>query len=186
MKFKKDDEGKLVLDDSGDPIAVDDAGEAIDLSKVVAIGKYQRTESERDTYQEQNATLQADIAKLQESAGSAEELKAKVDELTAKAAAEATEFETKLAAAEREHAIETALLAAGCRDTKAARTHIAAEAVTVADGKISGLDLDALQKERPYLFTPSATASTGAKPNGPAKASAEQENEKFINLVKGI
>lgn len=66
MKFKKDGDGKLVLDDNGDPIAISAGSEPIDLTKVVSIAKHDRVAGERDEHKERAESLQKQITGLQE------------------------------------------------------------------------------------------------------------------------
>lgn len=182
MKFKKDDEGKLVLDDNGDPIAVSESGEVIPLDKVVSLGKHQRIEGERDELKAKVAELEGQIAELAKGAGDAEALKAKVEELTAKVEADKTEYDARMAVRDKEYALDTALLKAGCRDTKAARAHVDIESAKVEDGKLVGLDLEAFKKDKPYLFGQvethsSAAASSGAGALDPEKMSVSEYAE---------
>jgi hypothetical protein len=172
VKFKKDDEGKLVLDDAGDPIAISESGEVIPLDKVVSVGKYSRVEAERDELKTKVGELEGQIAELGKGAGDAEALKAKVDELTARVEADKTEFDARMAVRDKEYALDTALLAAGCRDTKAARAHVDMEALKVEGGKLAGFDPESFKKDRPYLFGETETVSTGLPSNG-ASESAE-------------
>jgi vacuolar-type H+-ATPase subunit I/STV1 len=170
VKWKKDDEGKLVLDDSGDPIAIDESGNAIDLSRVVAAGKHERVVSERDEYKTKAGDLEKQIDDLKQSVGNADELKTKVEELTSKAEQEKSEFETRLAAKDKEYALDTALLDAGVpgKRLKAAKALIDLESVKVDDGKLAGLDLAAFKKDNSYLFEtvqPKKTAAPSSSPS---------------------
>lgn len=169
MKFKKDDEGTLVLDDAGDPIAVTETGEVIPLDKVVSLGKHQRIEGERDELKAKVAELEGQIAELGKGSADAEALKAKVDELTAKVETDKTEFEARMAVRDKEYALDTALLAAGCRDTKAARAHVDMDGLKVEGGRLAGFDPESFKKDRPYLFGPAETQSSAA-PSGGAGA----------------
>lgn len=176
MKFKKDEEGKLVLDDNGDPIAVDEKGDAIDLSKVVAAGKHERVTGELEEYKAKVGDLEAKIEDLNKSVGNAEELKVKVAELTEATEKAKADFESKLAeretefaSKERDNAIDKALLGAGLQGEnrlKAARALIDMEAVKYEDGKLSGLDLDTFKQENDYLFATGKTVKTALKSDG--------------------
>lgn len=180
--FKKDAEGKLELDDKGDPIPIEDDGDkkadedAGEEKKVVSLGKYQRIEGERDEYKSKAADLEKQIASLTKSVGNADELKAKVEELTTKSESERVEFETRMAARDKEYALDTTLLAAGCRDTKAARAHVDFDAIKVEDGKLSGFDAEAFKKDKPYLFNTTEKVSSAAASSG---AGAETEASVF-------
>lgn len=160
MRFKKDDEGKLVLDDGGDPIAIDSAGEVIPLDKVVSLGKHQRIEGERDEYKTRVETLEAQISELQKVSGDKDELEKKLTEMAADAEKTRTDLESRMAAKDKEYAVEAALLKAGCRDTTAARAHVDMDAIKIEDASLKGLDIEAFKKDRPYLFGPSDTVDT--------------------------
>lgn len=166
MNWKKDEDGALVLDENGDPIALSESGEVIPLDKVVSLGKHARVESERDELKAQVDKLAADIEALNASAGDAEKLKAEVERITAESETAKTEWEGKLASREKEFAIESELLRAGCRDTKAARAHIDADALELKDGNLSGLDLESFKKDRAYLFDKPKKVDTGLPPSG--------------------
>lgn len=166
MNWKKDEEGALVLDENGDPIALSDKGEVIPLDKVVALGKHQRVEAERDELKARVEQMTADLEELKGKAGDNDALKEQIEKLSADAEAAKSEFEVKLSAAERDHAIEAALLGAGCIDTKSARAHIDADGVKLIDGKLDGLDLEAFRTDRPYLFEADTKVKSAAPSSG--------------------
>lgn len=182
LKFKKDAEGKLVLDDEGNPIAIDGEGNPIPLDKVVSLGKHQRIEGERDEYKSKVEELTGQISELQKSAGNAEELKAKVEELTTKSAATETEFQAKIAARDKEYVLDTALLGAGvpADRLKAAKALVDPEKIAVVNGKLDGLDLDTFKKDAAYLFTESTTVSSAAASRGAAGGDADEAQMRSI------
>ncbi len=186
LKFKKDAEGKLVLDDDGNPIAIDGQGEVIPLDKVVSLGKHQRIETERDEYKDQLATLKGEVESLKTSAGNAEELKTKIEELTTKSATAETEFEKKIAARDKEYVLDTALLGAGvpAARIKAAKALIDSEKVAVVNGKLDGLDLDAFKKDNDYLFGETTTVSSAAASSGTAATDADETQMRSIMGLK--
>ena len=103
MNWKKDEDGKLVVDEGGDPMALSESGEVIPLDKVVSLGKHARVESERDELKAQVDKLTGDIEALNASAGDAEKLKAEVERITAESESAKTEWEGKLASREKNH-----------------------------------------------------------------------------------
>lgn len=188
MKFKKDEDGKLVLDDNGDPIAVGESGEVIPLDKVVSLIKHERIATEREEYKTKVGELEGQIATLKESVGNAEELKAKVEELTTATETAKTEFEARLATEigtrEREYALDTTLLGAGVPQgrLKAAKALIDAESVKLEDGKLQGFDIDAFKKDNDYLFTATQSVDVGAQPRGGSPDSRESAMRAVMGL----
>jgi vacuolar-type H+-ATPase subunit I/STV1 len=181
MKFKRDAEGKLVLDDHGNPILVDDDGKELALDalapvkegddkKVVSLGKYERVEGERDEYKKQLTTLQGEVEGLKTSAGDADALKSKVEELTSGTAKLTEEFDAKMAARDKEHALDTALLGAGVKPAalKAAKAYVDLDTLKLEGEALSGLDLETFKKDQAFLFAPVTKVATGAPSRGGA------------------
>jgi hypothetical protein len=175
VKFKKDDEGKLVLDDAGDPIAISESGEVIPLDKVVSLGKHERVASERDEYKTEVENLRKQIDDLSAKGGSVEEMQKQIDDLKAKAEADKTDFEKRLsdkdvefAARSKEHAIETALVGAGIPNErlKAAKALIDTEKVELSNGQLTGLDLESFKKDNGYLFDAGKKVASAAPASG--------------------
>lgn len=134
----------------------------------IAASKYKQ---ERDEAREKVADLTAQLETLRESVKglkTAEDVQAAVDEALSKSNSEFEATKQKWEQRERELAVSTELAQAGCIDAKAACAHIDLSQVAVGDdGKVSGLDLDALKGSYPYLFGVRQQAgSTGLKPGG--------------------
>lgn len=177
MKFKKDDKGKLELDEKGDPIAITEEGETIPLDKVVSLGKHTRVETERDELKTENAKLTTQIGELSKLTGDKEALEKRITEITEGSEKTKTDLEARLATRDKEYALDTALLGAGVSEKKlkAAHAYVDMEKITVADGKLSGLDLESFKKENDFLFGPpvkvdSAAASRSAGGTDPSEA----------------
>lgn len=178
MKFKKDADGKLVLDDDGDPIAVSDKGEPIDLSKVVALGKHERIASERDEYKGEVEKLRTQIDELSAKSGSVEDLQKQITELKEKAESDKDDFEKRLtdkdaefAANAKDHAIDVALLGVGVDKgmLRAAKALVDPGKMTLSDdGALIGFDGERFKTDYPSLIGSSATLATGAPPSGSA------------------
>lgn len=179
MRFKKDDEGKLVLDDGGDPIAIDSAGEVIPLDKVVSLGKHQRIEGERDELKTEVEKLRGQVTELQKVSGDKEALEKKLAEITDGAEKAKTDLETRMAARDKEYALDTALLKAGCRDTKAARAHVDLEALKLDGEALAGFDADTFKKDRPYLFEASTKVDSAAASKGAGGGLTNDDLEKM-------
>ncbi|MHB1323983.1 MAG: phage scaffolding protein [Coriobacteriia bacterium] len=182
MKFKKDDEGKLVLDDKGDPIAIDEQGEVIPLDKVVSLGKHTRVETERDDYRGQVEKLNGQIADLQKSSGNAEELQKKLDELTEAATKEKADFEGRMGAKDREYALDMSLASLGLTDEakrKAAKALIDAEKLGVEGGKLTGFDSESFKKDNAWLFETTESAASAAASRGAGGGLTIEEAEKL-------
>ena len=140
----------------------------------IAASKYKQ---ERDEAREKVADLTAQIEALRESVKglkTAEDVQAAVDDALSKSNSEFEAVRRKWEERERELAVSTELAQAGCIDSKAACSHIDLSRVAVCeDGKVSGLDIDALRGSYPYLFGVRQQAgSTGVKPSGAADGDA--------------
>ena len=140
----------------------------------IAASKYKQ---ERDEAREKVADLTAQIEALRESVKglkTAEDVQAAVDDALSKSNSEFEAVRRKWEERERELAVSTELAQAGCIDSKAACAHIDLSRVAVGeDGKVSGLDIDALRGSYPYLFGVRQQAgSTGVKPSGAADGDA--------------
>lgn len=167
MKFKKDDEGKLVLDDSGDPVAIDSEGNTIPLDKVVSLGKHKRIEDERNELKSKVDELTKQIGDLQKVAGDAEATKAKLDELVKTAEESQADFEARMAARDREYALDIALRDAGVpKDLITGAKAYIGEEVRYEGGRLTGFDAESFKKERPFLFPKQETFNAGAPPSG--------------------
>lgn len=184
MRFKKDEEGNLVLDDNGDPIAISESGEVIPLDKVVSLGKHQRVEGERDELKRQLGELQGQVEDLKKSAGDKDELEKKLTEISEGAEKAKADFEGRMASRDKEHALETALLKAGCRDTKAARAHVDMEAVSLDGETLKGFDAESFKKDRPYLFDATKKGAAGAPPKGTGDDDDEAQLRSVMGLAK--
>ncbi len=159
MKFRKDDDGKLVLDDNGDPIAVSDKGNVIDLTKIVSEDKHNRIASEREEYKSKVEELQKQIGELSAKSESAEELQKQIAELKASATESESEWKAKLEAREKDHALDTALLGAGVPDKllKAAKAMIDPE---------KGFEPESFKSEYPSFFAPVKRKDSAGQPAG--------------------
>lgn len=140
----------------------------------IAASKYKQ---ERDEAREKVADLTAQIEALRESVKglkTAEDVQAAVDDALSRSNSEFEAVRRKWEERERELAVSTELAQAGCIDSKAACAHIDLSRVAVGeDGKVSGLDVDALRGSHPYLFGVRQQAgSTGVKPSGAADGDA--------------
>jgi vacuolar-type H+-ATPase subunit I/STV1 len=168
VKFKKNEDGTLVLDGDGNPIAVDEGGEVIDLTKVVAVGKHQRIVDELGQTKTRVDELEGQIGDLQKVAGNAEELKTKVEELSGTLETSKSEFSEQLAAKDKEYALDTALLAAGVPSDrlKAAKALVDPAGLTLHDNRLVGLDLDSFKKDNDYLFAATTAVSSAAASAG--------------------
>lgn len=185
MKFKKDDEGKLVLDDKGDPIAVTEEGEVIPLDKVVSLGKFQRVESERDEHKLQAEKLTGQIEDLKKVSGDKEALEKRISELTEASAKDKADLETRMAERDKEHALDTALLGAGVPSArlKAAKALVDSESLKLDGEKLFGLDVETFKKDNAYLFDAAIVVDSAAAARG---AGGSDANEAQMRSVMGL
>jgi len=170
LTYKKDAEGKLVLDDNGDPVLLD---------RVVLAEKHERIAAERDELKTRVDDLDGRIKELSEASGTAEELKAKVDELTAAQEKTASEYEQRMAEREREYALDTALLGAGLKPERLKAAKALIEGVEIRDGKLEGLDLEAFKGANEYLFDVPKEGSAGLPPRGAGGALTQEEIDRM-------
>ena len=77
-----------------------------------------------------------------------------VEKLKTAASDAQKQFDTDLAAVRRDSAVDLMLVQAGARSVKAARAMLdLSKAKLKEDGSVEGVDVDALKKSDPYLFT---------------------------------
>lgn len=174
MKYKRDGD-ELVLDDAGDPILLSDGGEVVDLTKIVSKVKHDRIAAEREEFKTQVDTLSSKIEELSTAGATVEEMRTQIEQIKQSASEEKTAIETRLSEAEskyagalKTHAVETSLLDAGIpkKRLKAALALLDSDKLEYEDGKLSGLDVEALRSDHDYLFDvgeirDSAAASRG-------------------------
>lgn len=109
-----------------------------------------------------NETLDKDLKSALKGAKSQEELTAKINELTEANEKTKTEYETRIAEREKSYQVDSALIGAKAKNTRAVKGLLNLESVTIKEGKVVGLEeqLSALKKSDPYLFEEE-------KPSGP-------------------
>lgn len=105
-------------------------------------------------YKSQIATRDSQIDELSKKAQGNTDLLKQIDDLKAANAKASSDYEAKLSAREKEYLIDTALLGAKSKNTKAVKGLLDLEKVVVKDGKLEGLEdqLVALRKSDAYLF----------------------------------
>jgi hypothetical protein len=118
-----------------------------------------RIQADRDALKAQVVSLEQKLAE----AKTAEDIEA---------AKKAAKDEANLLVLDK--SIDVALIQAGCVNTKATKALIDTTKVSLNGDALEGLDIAALIKDNPYLFSNVPTVSTGAPSAGPAdKAAAE-------------
>lgn len=164
MRFKKDEDGKLVVDENGDPIAIDSEGNPIPLDKVISEGKHtrllSRVEQERDTYKEELEKLRAQVDELSKITNDKEELEKQLATIREESAKTKEELERALQERERTYALDTLLLGAGVPKERLRAAKALIDEVEVEDGQVKGFDLDAFKKENAYLFAQPQVGNT--------------------------
>lgn len=152
----------------------------------VNINKFKRLEAKYEDLKKQYEETSTKLSELSTSSGSVDDLKRQIDDLKSANETALNDANARFATAEKDHAIEAALLKAGCKDTLAARAHIDSNEVTIKDGKIAGLDVEALKKDRGYLFGAVAPAGTagGGNPEGDTGTSTSDKIADVFGLNK--
>lgn len=141
---------------------------------VVSYAKYRREvdelTKERDGLKGELANRDQQIADITAKAGNAEDLQKALDDANAANAQYKQDAEAREAGMRRDFAIEAALRDMGARNVVAARALIdndAAEKAKVGeDGKVSGIDFDAIKTANPYLFADQQRFDTGGTQTG--------------------
>lgn len=154
-----------------------EGGESTEPQKdVVSYAKYRREvdelTKERDDLKDEIANRDQQIADITAKAGNAEDLQKALDEANAANAQYKQDAEAREAGMRRDFAIETTLRDLGARNVVAARALIDKEALEKAeigdDGKVSGIDFDAIKTANPYLFADQQRFDTGGTQKGGA------------------
>lgn len=131
------------------------------------------------------------IKELQKSGNLTAEQKNKIDELTAKLEQQETKYQQELTTTKRGYALEQALAKAKARDIKSVLPHI--DQSKLAWGEDHSLagglkeQLDALQKEKSFLFdtetTPTTKPSFGGQPGGQTLTGVEALQARFADKL---
>lgn len=150
-------------------------GESTEPQKdVVSYAKYRREvdelTKERDSLKDEIANRDKQIADITAKAGNAEDLQKALDEANAANAQYKQDAEAREAGMRRDFAIEATLRDLGARNVVAARALIDKDALAKAevgeDGKVSGIDFDAIKTANPYLFADQQRFDTGGNQTG--------------------
>lgn len=92
-----------------------------------------------------------------------------------------TKYNADIQAMQKDNAVDMAILNAKGKNTKAIKALLNLENVTLKDGKLEGLDLEAIKKSDPYLFTVEET-----KPQGNGNNSAGQRVDEAAAIKSQI
>lgn len=110
---------------------------------------------------------------LKKSSGDNAELKAQIEELQKKNTEQAKAHAAEMAQLKLDNAVDTALTAAGAKNSKAVKALLDMSKVKLGeDGKLSGWDeqISAVQKSDSYLFNAKQPANKGIKGFNPGKS----------------
>jgi seryl-tRNA synthetase len=142
---------------------------------VVSYAKYKRETEELKADLEAARTelknRDAQIGDITKKAGDAEALQKALDDAKSANDKYKTDAEAKESAMKRDFAVDSALRDMGARNIKAARALIDQDALgkaEVKEGKVSGIDFDAIKTANPYLFADKERFGTGGDPKGSA------------------
>lgn len=129
---------------------------------------------------EENKTLKQSVSDrdkqlndLKKSSGDNAELKAQIEELQKKNTEQAKAHAAEMAQLKLDNAVDTALTAAGAKNSKAVKALLDMSKVKLGeDGKLSGWDeqISAVQKSDSYLFNAKQPANRGIKGFNPGKS----------------
>ena len=127
-----------------------------ELKNYVEKSKYDEVSEENKTLKTSVSDRDKQLETLKASAGDNEELKKQIETMKQQNADREKAHKAELAQLKLDNAIETALTAAGARNTKAVRALLDISKVKLGeDGRLAGWDeqLKAVQKSDSYLFT---------------------------------
>lgn len=127
-----------------------------ELKAYVDKSKYDETIEENKTLKTQVTDRDKQLETLKASAGDNEELKKQIETMKQQNAEQEKAHKAELSQLKLDNAIDTALTAAGARNTKAVKALLDVSKVKLGeDGKLSGWDeqLAAVRKSDAYLFT---------------------------------
>jgi small-conductance mechanosensitive channel len=129
---------------------------------------------------EENKTLKQSVSDrdkqlndLKKSSGGNAELKAQIEELQKKNTEQAKAHAAEMAQLKLDNAVDTALTAAGAKNSKAVKALLDMSKVKLGeDGKLSGWDeqISAVQKSDSYLFNAKQPVNKGIKGFNPGKS----------------
>lgn len=129
---------------------------------------------------EENKTLKQSVSDrdkqlndLKKSSGDNAELKAQIEELQKKNTEQAKAHAAEMAQLKLDNAVDTALTAAGAKNSKAVKALLDMSKVKLGeDGKLSGWDeqISAVQKSDSYLFNAKQSANKGIRGFNPGKS----------------
>lgn len=146
-----------------------------------------------DEVNNQNKELKANLAErdnqlkdLGEKAKGNEELTKKIAELTETNKKLSEEYEAKIAAREREYAIDGELSKIGAKNLKAVKALLDDEKIVVKDGQIVGLNeqIETIKKNDAYLFneTQPTPPGKGGNPLNPPSGGGINDFSDFIKM----
>lgn len=149
-----------------------------------AVQKYQDDAAELKTAKAEVATLKGQLADRDKQladlgAADVKNLKAEVERLQGENAAAKAGYEDQIEKMRLDHAIERELGLAKAKNITAARALVDMNAVSLKDGKLSGLDdqIKKIKKENEFLFEADGQSGgsqlTGVSPAAPPPAGAE-------------
>ncbi len=142
------------LKDKGDDVKLANLASGEFVRKDKFDGEVSRAKAENDELTEEIKTLQGDLEKANSSTGDIETIKA--DAAKAKEDSE-TRLAELVATGEKsalDYEVRLAVVAFGAKDEKSVIAHLDRDKVTLADGKLIGLDeqLTEIKKSNEYLF----------------------------------
>lgn len=128
----------------------------------------------------------AQLKELGEKTKGDDELTKRIAELTEQNKKTVEEYEAKIAARERDYAIDSELTKVGAKNLKAVKALLDNEKIVVKDGQIVGLNeqLEALKKSDAYLFneTQPKPSGKGGNPLNPPSGGGTNDFSDFIKM----
>lgn len=149
-------------------------------------GRFDEVNNQNKELKTSLAERDTQLADLGEKAKGHEELTKKINELTETNKKLSEEYEAKIAAREREYAIDGELSKIGAKNLKAVKALLDNEKIVVKDGQIVGLNeqIETIKKSDAYLFneTQPTPPGKGGNPLNPPSGGGTNDFSDFIKM----
>lgn len=120
--------------------------------------RFNQINTEKNDFKAKYDSVNGEYEKLKPLAAGNQALSDQITKMQADMTKQRTDYESMIAKREKDYLIDGAFTGAKAKNLKAAKALIEYDKITVKDGKLEGLDIEALKKSDPYLFGESAPA----------------------------
>lgn len=157
------------LKDKGDKVKLANLASGEFVRKDKFDGEVGRAKAENDKLNEEIKTLQGDLEKAKSSTGDIETIKAEAAKAAEESAERLEAIETEKTKTALDYEIRLGVLGFGAKDEKSVIAHLDKEKITMADGKLTGLNeqLATIKESNEYLFGEPKKVFQSTPPNPP-------------------